>query len=92
MDAPKPLNALLEKYRTRIRAPQKRIVEVFQHIAEQEIGVHIDTKYITYQVRDKNIFLTCPSLLKSEVSMKKRDILTRMKDILGERDAPQNII
>lgn len=84
---------LFEKYRKTLIAPERTIVSAFVEVVEDVLGFTIDAKRIKYAPHTRTLSLsTLPAAQKSEIQLRKEELLAHMKGRLGEKNAPQTII
>ncbi len=88
----KSLNSLFEKYKKTLKAPQGSIVTAFCEVAEDLYGWNLNKKQIEYNVSTRTIHLKVSGVMKTEVKLKKAEILNHLKARLGEQNAPKQIL
>ena len=88
----KPLGSLFEKYKNQLRAPQGSVVSAFCEVVEDLYGYSIGKDKVMYSVRSRTLSLRISGPLKTEIQLKKKEILTHLKGRLGEKSAPTNIL
>jgi hypothetical protein len=86
------LSALFEKYRSTLRAPQSSVIDCFCDVVEDLVGVPVSKASVSYAVHSKTLALRLSGPLKSEIQLRKGEILSHMKGRLGEQNAPAEII
>lgn len=86
------LGDLFEKYRKTLQAPEKTVITCFCEVVTDVIGVNVPPKNVRYTVYSKTLSVTVAGPLKSEIQLRKEEILTHMKGRLGEKSAPQEIL
>lgn len=86
------INDLFSKYRTTLKAPQGAVVGAFIEVVDDLLQVPIDKKAVSYSVHTKILSLRVPGPLKSEILLKKNEILTHLRGRLGAQSAPKNIV
>ncbi len=87
----KHISDLFSRYQNKIKPPQSSIVKEFVSVCEERCGFKLKEEQCSYTVSTKTIYLTVPSILKSEVMRNKKTILQSLKDRLGI-NAPVEII
>lgn len=80
----KLLSGLLARYKN-IKAPQKALREAFIAAVYQEIGIELAEEQVN--VQGKNVRLTVPSVVKSEIRMNQQAILKRVGEEVGDTNA-----
>ncbi|MAZ30067.1 hypothetical protein CL655_02165 [bacterium] len=88
---PKPLNALFDRYKKILKAPEAAVCDAARAVIEELLGVPIRTEQITYSPQTRVLHIK-HGLLKSEVLPHKTEILNHLKGRLGVRSAPQDIV
>ena len=84
----KLLSGLLARYKN-IKAPQRALREAFISAVFQEIGVEIKDEQVN--VQGKNVRLTVPSVVKSEIRLNQQAILKRVGVEVGDTNALMTI-
>lgn len=86
------VSKLFEKYTKALCAPQGTVVKEFIELVNDLYGIQIKTEQCVYSVYTKTIKLSVSGMIKTELLLRKKEILTHMKGRLGEKNAPQEII
>jgi len=86
------ISDLFEKYKKTLKAPQGIVVDCFREVVEEVIGLPIRKESVRYTVYNKTLSVSVPGPLKSEIKLRKSEILSHMKGRLGEQSAPLDII
>ena len=86
------LSALFEKYRQTLRAPQGAVIDCFCEVVEDLIGVPVSKSDISYTVHSQTLSVRARGPLKSEIQLRKKEILTHMQGRLGAKNAPAEIL
>lgn len=88
----KKIDTLFEKYKTLLKAPQGSVIASFKEIAFELMAVDIPSERISYTVGTRILSVRVSGPLRSEIALRKNEILAHMKGRLGERNAPLEII
>ncbi|MFT5849391.1 MAG: hypothetical protein ACI9H6_000198 [Patiriisocius sp.] len=88
----KPISSLFEKYKKVLRAPQGIVVDAFIEVVADLIGIEIPKERIVYKVNSKTLSVSVSGPLKTEIILKKKEILTHLKGRLGGNSVPKNIM
>jgi len=88
----KPLGSLFEKYRLQLKAPQGSVKKAFCEVVHDLFGFAVKDSDIEYSTHNKIITLKVRGPMKSEILMRKDEILAHLKGRLGEKSAPTSII
>ena len=83
---------LFEKYKKTLKAPQKTVIDAFKKAAQEVVGFEIKPQHLSYSPQTKTITLSISGLQKSEILLKKKEILTRVEKIIGKRNSPTTIL
>ncbi len=86
------ISALFEKYKNTLQAPEKTVVDCFTEVVEDVIGLRVPHKAVKYTVYSQTLSVSVSGPLKSEIKLRKSEILTHMKGRIGEKNAPKEII
>lgn len=86
------LSDLFDKYVKTLKAPQGVVVSCFIEVVEELIGIPIAKKDVTYTVYTKTLAVRVQGPLKSEIILRKKEILAHIKGRLGEGNAPVEIL
>jgi hypothetical protein len=93
--APKKMKSvgdLFDKYRNHFKAPQASVEKAFVSSVKKITNFDIDTKKVSYTVNSRVISLNLPSVLKTEIKFKEKEILTDLNTSLGVDVAPKKIL
>ncbi|MDB9944436.1 hypothetical protein OAD26_00350 [bacterium] len=91
-DSIQNIGSLFDKYRKRLKAPQKTVINTFQEVVADLFGIHIDEKDCGYTVSNRMFRLNVSGPFKTEILMRKKEVLLHMKGRLGEKSTPKEII
>lgn len=86
------LSTLFEKYKKILKAPQGVIIDCFVEVTEDIIGIKIAKEQISYTVHTRTLSVRVSGPLKSEIKLRKKEILAHMKGRLGDQGAPVEIL
>ncbi len=88
----KPINRLFEKYRNQLIAPQGSVKKAFCEIVFDLYGYKVREDQVAYSVHNRTLTLKTPSALKTELLLKKKELITHLKGRLGEKNAPTTLL
>ena len=88
----KPISSLFAKYQKNLVAPQGSVKKCVVEVIADLYGFKIDLKDMDYSVHNKTLTLKVRGPLKTEILLRKEEILTHLKGRLGERAAPVTIL
>lgn len=86
------VSTLFEKYQKILKAPQGSVISCFKDVVSELIQIDIAKENITYNVFNKTLSVRAGGPLKSEIKLRKKEILNHMKGRLGEQSAPLDIL
>lgn len=86
------LSSLFEKYKKLLKAPQGVVIESFIEVVDDVIGIKVAKEQISYTVHSRTLSVRVSGPLKSEIKLRKKEILTHMKGRLGDQSAPLEIL
>ncbi len=91
-NAPTKIRDLFEVYKKRLRAPQSSVIEAAIEVIHDVLGVEVDKKHLSYAPHSRTLTIKASGMLKTEVNLKKSEILTHLKGRLGPQSAPKSIL
>ena len=86
------VSKLFEKYMKTIKAPQGTVVKEFVDLVDDLCQIKIKPEQCTYSVATKTMKLTVSGMVKTEILLRKKEVLAHMKGRLGEKGAPTEIL
>ena len=89
--AMKRLGDLFERYRTRIKAPQASVEKECLIIIKELTQFDLQLSQVEYTVSTRTLSLRVPSILRTEILLKKAEILEKLKAHLGADNCPTYI-
>lgn len=90
-DGIKPINQLFEKYKQNLVAPQGSVIKCFCEVVYDLYALEVTETMVEYSVGRRTLILRARGPLKTELLLRRTEILQHLKGRLGERSAPQNI-
>ena len=87
----KSISSLFDRYKKVLKAPQGSVEKVFIKVVTETMGFELQQSQISYHVPTRTMHLAVPSLLKSEIKLKKTELLSLLTSELGD-GAPVEII
>ncbi len=85
--------ALFEKYKKILRAPERSVVDAFiTAVAGGVPNIHITQNQCVYNPRTRTLTLKMSGPLRTEILINKREILSKMQDVLGPQNTPREIV
>lgn len=86
------LSTLFEKYKKTLKAPQGVITDCFIEVVSELVKIDIPKESLKYSVHTRTLSVRVSGPLKSEIQLRKKEILNHMKGRLGEQSAPLEIL
>jgi hypothetical protein len=83
---------LFEKYKRTLRAPQGIVTDAFIDVVSDLVGIEIPKERISYSTHNKTLTMRISGPLKTEILLKKKEILTHMKGRIGEKSVPKVLL
>ncbi len=85
------LGNLLSLYKKKLTPPQASVEKEFRKVVAELIGFELLETQVRYIPSSRIIYLTAPSVIKSEIRQREALILKNLKDSLGDR-SPTTIL
>ena len=89
---PKPISTLFEKYRRQLVAPQGSVIKAFCELVSELYAFEVRADQVRYSTYTRTLTLKVPGPLKSEILLRKKEILSHLKGRLGEKNTPTTLI
>jgi hypothetical protein len=86
------ISDLFEKYKNTLKAPQGIVIDNFREVVEDLLGLPIKKEQVKYTVHSRTLSINVQGPLKSEIKLRKKEILNHLKGRLGDTSAPLDII
>ena len=86
------LSDLFEVYKQKLYAPQSVVIKTFQEVVQDLLGVEIPKDQCSYTPSTKTIGITTSGVVKTEILMRKEEILAHIKGRMGEKNTPTRIV
>lgn len=83
---------LFKKYTNTLRAPQGIVITAFIEAVKDECGVVLRDAQCTYTVATGTLNIHASGMIKTEITLHKKDIFEHMKNTIGEKNLPKNIL
>jgi hypothetical protein len=91
-DAPTKIGDLFAVYKNRLRAPQKSVTLAAQEVISDLLSVTLDITAFSYTPSTKTLVIRTNGMMKSEIALRKEEILAHLKGRLGEKSAPTTLL
>lgn len=89
---PTKISALFEVYKKRLRAPQASVVNATIDVIEDLLGVKLTPDLFSYSPTSRILRINARGAMKSEIFLRKEEILTHLTGRLGSQSAPTTIL
>lgn len=89
---PVQVGALFERYKKILKAPQGTVVREAEALILEIFGVALKESECLYAPQSRVLTFRVHGPLKSEIMMQKQKILQCLKQRLGEKSAPRDIL
>jgi protoporphyrinogen oxidase len=83
---------LFDKYKKTLRAPQKTVINTFIEVVQELYGMTVRPDQCAYSPQSQTLTLRASGMLKTEVRLGKKHIINYMREKLGEKNAPKEIL
>jgi hypothetical protein len=87
----KRLGDLFEHYRTKFKAPQASVEKECLVIIKELTQFDLQLSQVEYTVSTRTLSLRVPSILRTEILLRKTEILEKLKAHLGADNCPTYI-
>jgi hypothetical protein len=86
------LGNLLERYKRILHPPQATVEKEAIDVIKNLTGITVKNNQLRYSVGTRTLSISAPSLIRSELRSRHREILTELQKRLGVAHAPTAII
>ncbi len=83
---------LFAKYTKVLRAPQGIVLTAFIHAVEEVCGVSLTKTQCRYDVTKRTITVTASGVIRTEILLKKEDVLRVVGEVIGKENSPTQIL
>lgn len=90
--ATKQIGDLFTKYKTLLKAPQSTVEKECVSVIKEVTGFVVENKSVIYTVSTRTVSLQIPSMLKTELKFKQKEILSILENRLGKENCPKTIL
>lgn len=89
---PTKIGDLFEVYKKRLRAPQGSVIDTVVEVVDDLLGVSVDKKLFTYTPHSRTLTVKASGMLRTEIMLRKDEILSHVRGRLGPKSAPTTIL
>lgn len=86
------ISELFEKYRAKLKPPQRTIVDEFRKIVHTVVGIEIEDNHCSYSPHSRTLVLNIPGPTKTEILLKKEKLLEELHKSFGAKNTPKQIL
>jgi len=83
---------LFEVYRKKLRAPEKSVIETAIEVIHDLIPAKLTPSMCSYSPHTRILTINASGPVKSEIKLRKKEILTHLEGRLGSKSNPHEII
>jgi hypothetical protein len=87
-----PIKDLFAVYRERLRAPQGSVTAAAKDVIHDLLSITLESKHLSYTPSSRILRITVGGPVKSEIFLRKKEIITHLKGRLGPKSAPTEIL
>ena len=89
---PRQISDLFAKYKRTLKAPQGTVVTTAVEVIYDLVGVEIPKERVTYKPHTKILSVRVAGPLKTEIQLRKQEILAHIRGRLGSQNVPTEIL
>jgi hypothetical protein len=86
------ISDLFAVYKNKLIAPEKTVLVTFQEIVEDMLKMQIPIEKCSYTPSTKTLTVAVSGPFKTEILLRKKEILTHLQGRLGVKNAPKEIL
>ncbi len=83
---------LFSKYKQLLKAPQGSVITAFIEVVDEMFHISVQKSQYSYSLQTKTLSIRVSGMIKSEITLQKKKILSRMAEKLGEKSTPKEIL
>lgn len=88
----KKLSSLFDKYKERLIAPERTVIDSFVEVVNDLMGISLDKKKVKYVPSTKTISFVGSGAIRNELKLQEKEILVHVAGRIGEKNAPKRIV
>lgn len=88
----KKLSSLFDKYKERLIAPERTVIDSFVEVVSDLMGIALDSKKVKYMPSTKTISFVGSGAIRNELKLQEKEILLHVAGRIGEKNAPKRIV
>ncbi len=86
------VSSLFSKYATLLKPPQKSVEKEVCRVVEELVPFPVRVEYFAYTPSTRAIYIKAPAALRSEILLRREEILSAIKDRLGTNESPTTLL
>lgn len=86
------ISGLFQKYANTLTAPQGTVIQAFVETVDEFFGITIPKAQCTYSPASKTLVYKGSGMLKSEILLKKQEILNSIQQKVGKKSTPKELL
>lgn len=88
----KHITNLFETYRKRLVAPKRSVIDAFVEVVADLYGFTVVPEEVSYTPASRTLSLRTGGPLKTEILLRKDEVIAHLMGRLGQKSAPTDII
>lgn len=88
----KKLSSLFDKYKERLIAPERTVIDSFVEVVNDLMGIPLDKKKVKYTPSTKTVYFVGSGAIRNELKLQEKEILVHVAGRIGEKNAPKRIV
>jgi hypothetical protein len=88
----KKIGDLFEVYRKKLRAPEKSVIDTALEVIHDLIPQKLTRSMCSYSPHSRILTIRASGLIKTEIMLRKKEILAHLEGRLGSKSTPHEII
>lgn len=88
----KAISDLFARHRNNLVAPEASVINAFVEVVGDLLNIKLKKNMVRYQPSSRTLYLTKNGPIKSEIQLRRDDILNHLKGRLGPKNAPKTIL
>lgn len=87
-----PISSLFKKYSESLIAPQGTVIQTFISLIAETFHTTLKKEVCSYNTTTKTLSVHTSGMLKTEILLHKKEIITLLRERLGEKNTPKEIL
>lgn len=86
------VGSLFDKYLKVLKPPQSSVEKVACEVINEVVGCRLLPHQVSYTVATRTLYVKAPGLIRTEVTLKRTEVLYRLKERLPGNDSPETLL